>query len=149
MIEAVGRENLGEFFGKCAGLLGERGAMVLQGITMPDRDWDHYIRNPDFIQLRVFPGSSLVSLGSVSAAIAGSTDLRIDDVESLGAHYVTTLRIWRERFLERRDEARALGHDEKFLRLWDYYLAYCEAGFAEGYVDDVQIRLARPGWRAQ
>jgi cyclopropane-fatty-acyl-phospholipid synthase len=146
MIEAVGHRHLGTFFAKCAELLEDDGVLLLQAITMPDRDWEHYVRTADFIQLWVFPGSCCPSLGAMQRAWS-PTDLRVDRVESIGPHYERTLRLWRERFLARREDAAALGHDTRFLRLWEYYLAYCEAGFAERYVDDLQIRLARPGWR--
>lgn len=146
MVEAVGAERLGTYFRKCADLLAPDGAMVLQAITLPDRDWDAYRRSPDFIQRHVFPGSCVPSPGALTRAIAARTDLRLVDVQSLGPHYAETLRRWRAAFLARRDEARAQGRTERFLRLWDFYLAYCEAGFAEGYVDDLQLLLAKPAW---
>ena len=146
MIEAVGGANLPAFFAKCAALLKEDGAMAVQAITMPDRDWASYLRAPDFIQRYVFPGSCVPSLGAMLAA-AGRTDLRVVDVESLGPHYAETLRRWRARFLSRLDEVRAQGRSERFLRLWDYYLSYCEAGFEERYVDDLQLVWGRPAWR--
>lgn len=146
MVEAVGAERLGTYFRKCADLLAPDGAMVLQAITLPDRDWKAYLRSPDFIQRHVFPGSCVPSPGALTRAIAEHTDLRLVDVQSLGPHYAETLRRWRAAFLARRDEARAQGRPERFLRLWDFYLAYCEAGFAEGYVDDLQLLLAKPAW---
>jgi cyclopropane-fatty-acyl-phospholipid synthase len=119
--------------------------LLIQAITMPDRDYEDYLRSPDFIQRYVFPGSSLPSLGSIAGAVA-HTDLRVDHVESIGRHYAETLRRWRHAFVERLAEVRALGFDERFIRLWTYYLCYCEAGFEERYVDDVQIVMTKPAW---
>jgi len=145
MIEAVGHANLPAYFRACADRLRPDGAMLLQAITMPDRDYQDYLASVDYIQRYVFPGSSLPSLGAITRAIA-RTGLRVDHVESIGRHYGETLRRWRRAFTARLAEVRALGFDERFVRLWTYYLCYCEAGFEERYVDDLQIVLARPGW---
>jgi cyclopropane-fatty-acyl-phospholipid synthase len=147
MIEAVGHANLPAYFRACADRLRPDGAMLLQAITMPDRDYQEYLASADFIQRHVFPGSSLPSLGSIAGAVA-RTDLRIDHVESIGRHYGETLRRWRAAFTDRLPEVRTLGFDERFVRLWTYYLCYCEAGFEENYVDDLQIVLAKPAWKA-
>jgi cyclopropane-fatty-acyl-phospholipid synthase len=147
MIEAVGHENLPAYFRACARRLRPDGAMLLQAITIPDRDYEAYRSSVDFIQRHVFPGSSLPSLGAISRAAGDHTDLRIHGVESIGRHYAETLRRWRTAFTARLPEVRALGFDDRFVRLWTYYLCYCEAGFEESYVDDLQIVLGRPGWR--
>ncbi|NOT32685.1 MAG: class I SAM-dependent methyltransferase [Candidatus Eisenbacteria bacterium] len=146
MIEAVGHENLPAYFRACADRLRSDGAMLLQAITMPDRDYDDYLTSADYIQCYVFPGSSLPSLGAITSAVA-RTDLRIDHLESIGRHYGETLRRWRASFTARLPEIKALGFDDRFVRLWTYYLCYCEAGFEEGYVDDLQLVLAKPAWR--
>ena len=145
MIEAVGHANLPAYFRTCAERLRPDGAMLLQAITMPDRDYQDYLASVDYIQRYVFPGSSLPSLGAITRAVA-RTDLRVDHVESISHHYGETLRRWRRAFTTRLAEVRALGFDERFVRLWTYYLCYCEAGFEERYVDNLQIVLARPGW---
>ena len=145
MIEAVGADHVPEFFRVCADRLRDGGAMFLQAITMADRDYPAYLGSTDFIQRFIFPGSCLVSMGSLTSA-AARTDLRFHHVESIGRHYAETLRRWRSEFRRKRDDVLALGFDERFLRRWEYYLSYCEAGFDEDYVDDVQIVLARPGW---
>ena len=145
MIEAVGHANLPAYFQACADRLRPDGAMLLQAITMPDRDYQDYLESVDYIQRYVFPGSSLPSLGAITRAVA-RTDLRVDHVESISHHYGETLRRWRRAFTTRLAEVRALGFDERFVRLWTYYLCYCEAGFEERYVDNLQIVLARPGW---
>ncbi len=147
MIEAVGHDHLPAYFRACAARLRPDGAMLLQAITIPDRDEAAYLGGVDYIQRYVFPGSALPSLGAIIRVSATHTDLRIHAVESIGPHYAETLRRWRAAFESRQREVRALGFDERFLRLWTYYLCYCEAGFEERYVDDLQIVLARPGWR--
>lgn len=146
MIEAVGHGNLRRFFSKCAGLLRPEGAMVLQAITMPDQRYAQYLRSTDFIRHFIFPGSCCPSRTAMQQAITTASDLRLVDLEEIGPHYATTLRMWRERFLAHREEARAMGYPERLLRLWEFYLRYCEAGFAERHVGDVQMVLAKPDW---
>ncbi len=148
MIEAVGHEYLPTYFGKCAALLEDDGAMLLQGITMPENRYAQYLRSTDFIRRYVFPGSCCPSLGAMLRALARSSDLKPVHMEDIGPHYATTLRAWRERFHRNADAIRALGYEERFMRLWDYYLCYCEAGFAERYTGDVQLLLHKPGCRA-
>ncbi len=145
MIEAVGHEYLPTYFQKCCSLLKPGGRMALQAITMPDDRYEAYRRSPDFIQRYVFPGSCCPSMGAMNAALKATGGLCIHDVDSIGEHYVPTLRHWRERFFARIDEVRALGYPERFVRMWDYYLCYCEAGFAERYIDDVQMTLVKDG----
>lgn len=148
MIEAVGAEYLGDYFAVCSRLLPPHGQMLLQGIVMPEHRFKAYLRSVDFIQRYVFPGSALTSVGAIAGAIGRTTDLRIDHVEDLSPHYALTLRAWRERFLARVGEVRALGgYDERFIRLWDYYLAYCEAGFSERCTGVVQMLLTKPACR--
>ncbi len=144
MIEAVGHKFLDGYFAACSGLLADDGLMALQAITMPDRGYEAYLGSVDFIQRYVFPGSCLPSLGSMTRSVARATDLRITDVEDITGHYVTTLQHWRDRFVAATAEVRRLGYPESFIRLWHYYLCYCEAGFAERYIGDVQIVLAKP-----
>jgi cyclopropane-fatty-acyl-phospholipid synthase len=148
MVEAVGHAGLPTFFGRCAERLAPGGRMVLQAITMPDRGYDRYLSGTDFIRLHVFPGGSLPSLGSMLAAIGQGTRLRVVHVEDIGPHYATTLRHWREAFLARADEVRRLGYPERFLRLWEYYLCYCEAGFEERFLGDLQLVLDGPDRRS-
>jgi len=148
MIEAVGHANLGRFFRTCCERLRPDGRMLLQVITTGDPYYEVYRRSADFIQRYVFPGSLCPAPGALAAAIAGHTDLRTTHVEDLTPDYAETLRRWRASFAERADEIRRLGYPERFLRLWDYYLQYCEAGFAERHVGDLQMLLERPGSRA-
>ena len=148
MIEAVGHDYLPEYFATCARLLRDDGAMLLQGITMPDQRYAKYLRSSDFIQQVVFPGSCCPALTAMLDAVRGHTDFRVAHLEDIGLHYARTLREWRERFDAREDDVRALGYPERFLRMWRYYLSYCEAGFAERYTGVVQLLLEKPARRA-
>ncbi len=144
MIEAVGPHYLPTYFGACSRLLAPHGRMLLQGIVMPEHRYGPYLRTADFIQRYVFPGSTLTSVGAIAGALGRATDFTIAHVEDLSPHYERTLRLWREEFLRRQDDVRALGYDARFVRLWEYYLAYCEAGFAEACTGVVQMLLTKP-----
>lgn len=149
MIEAVGHENLGTYFGCCSRLLKDDGLMLIQVISMPDQRYDRYLRNRDFIQRYVFPGSCCPALGAMLEAVKGSTDLKLLHLEDIAVHYARTLRDWRGNFDRREQEVRALGYTDRFIRMWRYYLSYCEAGFAERYLGNYQIVFARPGNRTE
>jgi cyclopropane-fatty-acyl-phospholipid synthase len=147
MIEAVGHRHLPTFFATCARLLKPDGLALLQAITVPDQIYPRYRRTPDFINRHIFPGGCCPSLAAMSAAAAAATDLALVDLEDLAPHYALTLQHWRRSFRERLDEVRALGYDERFIRMWDYYLAYCEGGFSEQFTGLLQLLYARPGHR--
>jgi cyclopropane-fatty-acyl-phospholipid synthase len=147
MIEAVGHGHLDTFFDRCSRLLAADGQMLLQGIVMPEHRHPAYLRAVDFIQAYVFPGSALTSIGSMSRSIGRVTDFRIAHVEDLSPHYAVTLRHWRRRFMSRLPEVRRIGYDDRFTRLWEYYLAYAEAGFAERCTGVVQVLLTKPECR--
>jgi cyclopropane-fatty-acyl-phospholipid synthase len=147
MIEAVGYEFLDEFFATCARLLKEDGTACIQAITIADRFHDEALRNVDFIQRYIFPGCYIPSVGSMTASIARATDLTLTHIEDIGMHYAATLRAWRERFLAVAEQVRGLGFDERFMRMWEFYLAYCEGGFAERQLGDVHLLLAKPRGR--
>ncbi|MEO5821439.1 MAG: cyclopropane-fatty-acyl-phospholipid synthase family protein [Vicinamibacteraceae bacterium] len=144
MIEAVGARYLPDYFAACAARLAPGGQMLLQGIVLPEYRYRSYLRSADFVQRYVFPGGALTSLGAIAQAIGAGTDLSVLHVEDLSPHYARTLRLWREAFLERREDALRLGYDERFIKLWEFYLAYCEAGFAEHCTSVVQMLLTRP-----
>jgi cyclopropane-fatty-acyl-phospholipid synthase len=120
---------------------------LLQAITIADQQYERARRSVDFIQHYIFPGSCLTSVTSLSAMLTAATDLRIADLEDIGPHYATTLAHWRARFRGRAAEIRALGFAEEFLRMWDYYFCYCEAGFLERAIGDVQLLLVKPECR--
>jgi cyclopropane-fatty-acyl-phospholipid synthase len=147
MIEAVGHHYLENYLAKCSSLLKPNGAMVVQAITIQDQFYEEALQSVDFIQRFVFPGSFIPSVTAITGALTRATDLKIFHLEDIGPHYATTLRKWREAFFEKLDQVRALGYPEEFLRLWDYYLCYCEGGFAERQLGDVQILFVKQGWR--
>jgi cyclopropane-fatty-acyl-phospholipid synthase len=148
MIEAVGAEFLDQYFATCSRLLAPHGQMLLQGIIMPEHRYRPYLGSADFIQRYVFPGSALTSIGAIARSIGSATDLNVTHIEDLSPHYAWTLQRWRSRFLERLDDVRALGgYDTRFIRLWDYYLAYCEAGFSERLTGVVQVLLSKSSCR--
>jgi cyclopropane-fatty-acyl-phospholipid synthase len=148
MIEAVGHDFLPTYFAACSRLLAEDGEGLIQAITMPDRRYERYRRESDFIRRYVFPGSCVPSLGAINDALRRASDLALVHLEDIGPHYARTLRCWSERFEHNLDAVRALGFDERFVRLWRYYLAYCEAGFAERYIGVAQLLLRKPGARS-
>jgi cyclopropane-fatty-acyl-phospholipid synthase len=144
MLEAVGHRYLGTYFATIDRLLAPDGLAAVQVITIPEQRYDSYKRRPDFIQRYIFPGGQLPSLEAMSGTMGKASELYVDDVENIGMHYAETLRRWRERFLDRADEVRELGFDEPFVRMWEFYLAYCEAAFLARYINDLQLVLTRP-----
>jgi cyclopropane-fatty-acyl-phospholipid synthase len=122
--------------------------MVLQAIVMPDRGYRQYLKSVDFIQRYVFPGGCLPSLGAILASVARTTDLRIVHVEDFAPHYAETLRRWRSRFTARLEDVRRLGYSNEFIRVWNYYLCYCEAAFEERHVGVLQILFYKPECRS-
>ena len=144
MIEAVGHEFLGTFFATCDRLLRPHGVVVIQGITIPDQRYDAYRGGCDWIQKHIFPGALLPSLTAMCQALTGNTSLVVESVENIGAHYAPTLRLWREALLANKEKVKALGFDDVFLRTWDYYFSYCEAGFSTRTLGDLQLVLTRP-----
>lgn len=149
MIEAVGHEFLPGYFKKCASLLKDDGQMLLQAITMPDRRYDQYLKTSDFIQQYIFPGSCVPSVSAMLQAAASDSDLQVKHLEDIGPHYATTLRHWLENFRENEVKIRSLGFGDDFIRLWEYYFCYCEAGFKQGYIGDVQMILNKSGCREE
>jgi cyclopropane-fatty-acyl-phospholipid synthase len=147
MIEAVGHHFLPAFFRTCSRLLKEDGMMALQAITIGDQIFDRHKRSVDFIKRYIFPGSCIPSITAISKAIAAATDLRLIHLEDITAHYARTLHEWRRRFFANIEKVRAMGFSDTFIRMWEYYLCYCEGGFAERYIGDVQVLFVKPLWR--
>ena len=147
MIEAVGHHFLQGYLAKCSSLLRADGALLIQAITIQDQLYAAALGNVDFIQRFVFPGSFIPSITVIADATARATDMKLFHLRDIGPHYATTLRKWREAFFASIDKVRALGYPEQFIRLWDYYLCYCEGGFAERQLGDVQMLLVKPGFR--
>jgi cyclopropane-fatty-acyl-phospholipid synthase len=147
MIEAVGWQYFDTFFRSCSQLLRDDGLAFLQAIVVDDRAYEVEKGSKTFANTHVFPGGCLPSLEVIAEKVARDTDMSSVWQEDISAHYVRTLRIWRERFEARYAALRESGYDERFRRLWRFYLSFCEAGFAERRIRDVQLLLAKPGWR--
>lgn len=147
MIEAVDWRQYGSYFAACERLLEPDGLAAFQCIVIDDREFERYKTRQDFIRRYIFPGGGLPSTLAMNRAIAASTDFDLIDLEDLAAHYVATLERWRVRLDDRAGEARALGFDDQFLRMWRFYFAYCAAGFAERHISLVELVLARKDWR--
>ncbi|MGA2596261.1 MAG: cyclopropane-fatty-acyl-phospholipid synthase family protein, partial [Bryobacteraceae bacterium] len=143
MFEAVGLNYYDDFFSTCDRLLTPDGSMVMQTITMNEHRFASYKRQSDWIQRRIFPGAQLASIREILNSLLRSTRLSLFHVEDIGLHYAYTLAEWRRRFHDSIGEVRALGFDEKFCRMWDYYLAYCEGAFRERHIGDVQLMLTK------
>jgi hypothetical protein len=124
--------------------LNRSGAMLLQAITIRDQFYDQARRSVDFIKRFIFPGSFIPSVQTLVNSVARATDFKLSHLEDFGPHYALTLKAWRERFLARRAEVRALGYPERFVRMWEFYLCYCEGGFEERQLGVVQMLLTRP-----
>jgi cyclopropane-fatty-acyl-phospholipid synthase len=148
MIEAVGWQYLGLFLERCSELLAPDGLMFLQAICADDRVYEAQKDAPSFSNRLIFPGGSLPSVEAIARSLAARTDLRTVWLEDISASYVLTLRAWRERFLAAEQQVAELGYDRRFRRLWEFYLAISEAGFAEARISDVQMLCAKPAWRS-
>ena len=144
MIEAVGREFLPEYFRTCSRLLKDDGAMMIQSIVMPEQGYEAYTKSVDFIQKYIFPGGFLPCVTEMQRCVSDHTDLRLLELNDFGHHYARTLNLWNRRFHERLNEVRAQGFDERFIRMWRYYLSYCEAAFLERATGLVQVVWGKP-----
>jgi cyclopropane-fatty-acyl-phospholipid synthase len=144
MIEAIGHRYFDTYFRKCSELLKPDGMMLLQSITIADQRYRDARRSIDFIQRYIFPGGCLPSVAALGDAIARRTDMRIFHLEDIGPHYATTLQHWRKRFHAQTDKVRQLGYPERFIRMWEYYFCYCEAGFRQQSIGTVQLLLTKP-----
>jgi cyclopropane-fatty-acyl-phospholipid synthase len=138
MLEAVGAEYFATFFAVCDRALAPGGRMSLQSITFPDAAYESQRRGANWIQRYIFPGGLCPSLAVIERSTR-DTNLLITGVEDIAPHYVRTLRAWRSRFLEQLDAVRAMGFDDRFVRMWEYYLALSEAAFATGATQDLQL----------
>jgi cyclopropane-fatty-acyl-phospholipid synthase len=147
MIEAVGWQYFDDYFRRCDELLSEDGLMLLQAITIDDSIYEVEKAARSFANTHVFPGGCLPSKGLIAASLARATSMRQVWVDDITDHYPPTLAAWRERFLGAWDRLRSHGYDDRFRRLWDFYLSSSEAGFRERRIGDVQALFAKPGWR--
>jgi len=144
MIEAIGWRQYDTYFRKCGDLLAPGGTLLIQAITIGEDRFHAAKRSVDFIQRYIFPGSNLPSVSAMASSIARQGELMVTGLHDIGRDYALTLEHWRRRFFERMDEVRDLGYPESFLRMWEYYLCYCEGGFRERAISDVHLLAERP-----
>ncbi len=147
MIEAVGHKHLPEYFATCSKLLKPNGVMALQGITIADRLYASYCRGVDFIQRYIFPGGHLPCTQAIMSSVASSTDLTLAHQENLPQHYARTLADWNQLFQAAKPQLRQMNLPEEFLRMWEFYFCYCEAGFREEQLGLVQMVFTKPQGR--
>lgn len=147
MIEAIGAQYLETYFAKLGSLLKPDGLALVQAITIEDHRYEQALNSVDFIKRHVFPGSFIPSIAAMTAAKARASDLALIQLEDFGLSYARTLEAWRRRFHARLADVRAQGFDERFVAMWDFYLAYCEGGFRERSIGVAQLLMAKPGHR--
>ncbi len=147
MVEAIGWRQYPSYLVAISRLLRSDGLALVQAITIQDHRFERAKRSVDFIQRHIFPGSCIPSIAALTAAMAKHSDLRLAHLEDLTPHYARTLRDWRENLTRNAAGIRRLGHDEEFLRIWEFYLCYCEGGFQERAIHDVHLLFAKPGDR--
>jgi cyclopropane-fatty-acyl-phospholipid synthase len=147
MIEAVGWQYFDTFFRRCGTLLRPDGLMLLQAITVADRAYELEKATRSFIRQLIFPAGCLPSVEVIQRCVDRVTDLRMLDLEDITDHYPETLRRWRENFVRSANRAADLGYDLRFRRLWELYFAWCEGGFRERRIGDVQALFAKPSYR--
>ena len=147
MIEAVGREYLTTYIKKCQSLLKPDGLLAIQAITMADQRYERYSKGVDFIQKHIFPGGFLPSITTLASQMTAYSDFVIRDIKDIGLDYAHTLSDWHQRFNASTKLLAKQGVDERFIRMWRYYLSYCEGGFLERSISTVQLVASRAGWR--
>ena len=147
MIESVGHQYLDNYFRKCSSLLKADGAMLLQSITMSDYLFKRYINSTDFIRKYVFPGGCLTSMNAMLGSTSKHTDLTLYHSESFAQSYATTLKYWYQNFIQNKDKVIELGYSSTFMRLWEYYMKYCQAGFEHRVIDVHHLVFKKPNNR--
>ena len=144
MIEAVGWQYYPTYFNKCASLLKPEGTMLIQAITITDQRFEQYKKDVDFIQKYIFPGAGLPSVSAIMDAVREKTDLRLVHLQDFAEHYAMTLNAWCQRFMQRAESIKAQGYSDEFIRMWEYYLRYCEGGFKERSIGVSHLIFAKP-----
>ncbi|MBB3226480.1 cyclopropane-fatty-acyl-phospholipid synthase [Luteibacter sp. Sphag1AF] len=147
MVEAIGASYLDTYFATIGRLLHRDGLALVQAITIEDHRYAQALRSVDFIKRHVFPGSFIPSVQALISAKSRASDLALVHMEDFGESYARTLEAWRTRFMARLADVRAQGFDERFIRMWEFYLAYCEGGFRERSIGVAHLLMARPGNR--
>lgn len=149
MIEAVGYQYYPDFFSKCSQLLNDDGVMLLQAITISDQRYHRALKNVDFIQRYIFPGSCIPSITAILQTITQHTDFNLTRLDDITHHYAKTLECWQQQFTKNEEKIRALGYDDIFINMWQFYFSYCAGGFAERVIGDVHMVLEKPQSRHQ
>jgi len=149
MIEAVGHHFLDTYLKQCAALLKPDGLGLIQAITIEDRYYRQALNSVDFIKRYIFPGSFIPCVSAIVESASRCTDLRLINLEDQGESYALTLNCWRKKFITSLSQVKALGYNEEFIRMWEFYLCYCEGGFLEKSISNVQLLFAKPGNRRQ
>ena len=149
MVEAVGHRYYPVYFETLGRLLKDDGLGLIQAITIDDKRYHQAIRNVDFIQRYIFPGSCIPSVTALLQACGRSSDLQLIHMDDITPHYARTLREWRHNFFHNIERVRDLGYSEEFIRMWEFYFCYCEGGFEERVIGDVQMLFAKPGYRGE
>ncbi|MFT6387588.1 MAG: cyclopropane-fatty-acyl-phospholipid synthase [Cellvibrionaceae bacterium] len=144
MIEAVGPQYYSDYFSTCSRLLKKEGLMLIQAITMPDQRYTQTSDSADFIQLYIFPGGHLPCPSVMAKHVAKDTDMQIVGIEDITIDYALTIKAWRQRFFDKLPHIKSLGYDDIFIRMWDFYLSYCEGGFRERTIGTMQMLIAKP-----
>ena len=147
MVEAIGASYLDVYFEKLGKLLKPDGLALVQAITIEDHRYQQALKSVDFIKRHVFPGSFIPSINTLMAAKTRASDLALTQLEDFGSSYALTLKAWRERFMMKLDQVRAQGFDDRFMRMWEFYLAYCEGGFRERSIGVAHLLMVKPGNR--
>lgn len=145
MVEAIGASYLDNYFGCLGRLVRPGGLALIQAITIEDHRYAQALKSVDFIKRHVFPGAFIPSINALLASKTRASDLSLIHLEDFGESYARTLGVWRERFMAQLPQVRAQGYDERFIRLWEYYLAYCEGGFRERSIGVAHLLMAKPG----
>jgi cyclopropane-fatty-acyl-phospholipid synthase len=149
MIEAVGHQYYKSFFEICSRMLRSHGLALIQGITIDEQFYERAKRSVDFIQRFIFPGSCIPSVSALTQASVKVGDLGLIHLEDIGVHYAPTLRAWGRNIVTNLPEIKGLGYQSEFLRLWEFYLSYCEGGFLERTISTVHMLFCKPDWRPQ
>ncbi len=144
MVEAVGHQFLDTYFAQCGKLLKPHGMMLIQAITIEDQRYQRALKTTDFIKRYIFPGSFIPSVSRLIASVSDATNMKLYQMEDIGQSYALTLRAWRQRFLANLSSIKALGYSDEFVRMWEYYFCYCEGGFTERQISNVQLLLTKP-----
>jgi cyclopropane-fatty-acyl-phospholipid synthase len=147
MIEAVGHEFYESYFRVCSNLLKPHGKMAIQAITIPDQRYEMARKNVDYIKRYIFPGGCLPSIDVISRNLAQYTDLQMANLRDITLDYAKTLEAWHYAFLNQLDKVWDMGFDERFVRMWQFYLSYCEGGFRERIIGTYQLTMTKPGYR--